>query len=85
MGATSHCAGNAAWEGPLSISKARLAPCLNNFICFTPSTGPCRGSLQEDPQRQNHVFDDVGSSWIKGGPGEKQVTFLRAATLTPIV
>lgn len=43
-----------------------------------------RGTLQEDPQRQNRLFDDVQPSWVKGGPGKKPVTFLTAATLTPI-
>jgi hypothetical protein len=66
------------------VTKARLVPCLNNLICFTPCMGPCRGeACKKDPQRQNCIFY-VWTSWVKGGPGKKRVIFHTAATLTPV-
>lgn len=84
MGATSHCAGNAIWAGPLHLQSQACSLSQQSYMLHSLYGTTQRGSLQKDPQRQNHVFDDMGSSWIKGGPGEKQVTFLRAVTLTPI-
>lgn len=51
------------------------------FYASPPPRG--KPARRPSPQRQNHVFDGVGPSRVKGGPGKKQVTFLTAATPDP--